>query len=223
MHILVLNAGSSSLKVGMFRSDGGIEEILRATYDRFGDGACEERFWRAGSEEQRRTAGYAGIAEAAAAIPDVLERLRLAAPDAIGHRVVHGGDRFPAPAIIDEPTLHLIEALTPLAPLHNPVNLDMIRLCGQVWPSVPQVAVFDTSFHLSSPAFANTYAVPKPGGRPGCAATAFTAFRTATSRNALPRRSDGRSPNCGSSACIWGAGPASAPSAAVAASTARWA
>ncbi len=80
---------------------------------------------------------------------------------AIGHRVVHGGDRFSAPTVIDDDVLAAIEELTPLAPLHNPSNLAGIRLARSLYPQVPQVAVFDTAFHSSMPETAYRYALPE--------------------------------------------------------------
>jgi acetate kinase len=160
MQILVLNAGSSSLKFGVFHMDGTPLEVLRGSFQRFRGGMCEVRI-RYGGMDERRTAKNAGVAEAATEIPSILGQFGLATPDAIGHRFVHGGDRFPTPAIIEGQTLAWIEALNPLAPLHNPANVEMVRLCRKLWPGLPQVAVFDTSYHLSNPSFATTYAVPK--------------------------------------------------------------
>lgn len=82
-------------------------------------------------------------------------------PQAIGHRVVHGGAKFTAPVVIDEKVLAEIEATVPLAPLHNPPNLEGIRLAQKLWPQAPQVAVFDTAFHQTLPPRAFRYAVPK--------------------------------------------------------------
>jgi len=79
---------------------------------------------------------------------------------AIGHRVVHGGERFSAPALIDDDVVAAIEQLVPLAPLHNPSNLTGIRLARRLYPDVPQVAVFDTAFHSTMPATAYRYALP---------------------------------------------------------------
>jgi len=81
--------------------------------------------------------------------------------DAVGHRVVHGGDRFDAPARVDEELERAIEALEPLAPLHNRAALDGIRRAREALPEVPHVAVFDTAFHRTMPPAASTYAVPR--------------------------------------------------------------
>ncbi|MFN3919388.1 MAG: acetate/propionate family kinase, partial [Methylohalobius sp.] len=94
-------------------------------------------------------------------IAQALQREGLPAPDAVGHRVVHGGARFKAPAVIDEAVLAAIKATIPLAPLHNPPNLEGINLARALWPDAVQVAVFDTAFHQTMPPRAFRYAVPQ--------------------------------------------------------------
>jgi len=162
MHILVFNAGSSSLKFGVFRLDAedGAVEVFKGSYERFREGRSEFRF-RRGDADERGTADIGGIDRAIEAIPGVLHRFGLNDIGAIGHRVVHGGARFSAATILDDATVAEIDALTPLAPLHNPANLRAVRLCRKLWPDLPQVAVFDTAFHATNPPFATTYAVPK--------------------------------------------------------------
>ncbi len=78
----------------------------------------------------------------------------------VGHRVVHGGERFSEAVMVDEQVLQDIEALNPLAPLHNPVNVAGIREALRVFPSVPHVAVFDTAFHHTLPSYAYLYGLP---------------------------------------------------------------
>ena len=162
MHILVFNAGSSSLKFGVFRLDAedGATEVFKGSYERFRDGRSEFRF-RHGDTDERGTADIGDIDRAIEAIPAVLDRFGLTEIGAIGHRVVHGGARFSAATILDDATVAEIDALTPLAPLHNPANLRAVRLCRRLWPDLPQVAVFDTAFHATNPPFATTYAVPR--------------------------------------------------------------
>lgn len=159
MKILVFNAGSSSLKFSVFLADGEANEVFKGSFERFRDGRCEYRF-RRGEIDERGTAECGDVGMAVERVPDVLKRFRAETIDAVGHRVAHGGSQFAAPAILDDRTVDAIEELTPLAPLHNPASLEAIRLCRRLWPTVPQVAVFDTSFHLTNPAFASTYAVP---------------------------------------------------------------
>ncbi|MFK0729013.1 acetate kinase [Rothia sp. BD8] len=80
--------------------------------------------------------------------------------DAVGHRVVHGGERFSAPVIVNNEIVRAIERLAPLAPLHNPANAMGIRAIQRKWPHLPQVVVFDTAFHRSMPEYAWRYALP---------------------------------------------------------------
>ena len=80
---------------------------------------------------------------------------------AVGHRVVHGGDRFAEPALVDDALVAAVRELVPLAPLHNPANLEGMRVARRLFPDVPQVAVFDTAFHQTMPPVAYTYAVPR--------------------------------------------------------------
>ena len=82
-------------------------------------------------------------------------------PDAIGHRVVHGGEAFSASVTINQTVIDTIRKLIPLAPLHNPANLTGIEACREIFPSVPQVAVFDTAFHQTMPSHAFRYAIPE--------------------------------------------------------------
>ena len=80
--------------------------------------------------------------------------------DAIGHRVLHGGSKYSASVLIDDDVLKAIEECIPLGPLHNPANLIGINACAAALPGVPQVAVFDTAFHQTMPAYASTYPIP---------------------------------------------------------------
>ncbi len=84
-----------------------------------------------------------------------------AGPDAIGHRVVHGGEAFSASVAVDQTVIDTIRKLIPLAPLHNPANLTGIEACREIFPSAPQVAVFDTAFHQTMPPHAFRYAIPE--------------------------------------------------------------
>ena len=81
--------------------------------------------------------------------------------EAVGHRIVHGGSRFAEPALVEDALIEEVEQLVPLAPLHNPANLEGLRVARTLFPDVPQVAVFDTAFHQTMPPVAYTYAVPR--------------------------------------------------------------
>lgn len=160
MKILVFNAGSSSLKFGVFDVSERTAHLFKGSFERFRDGACLARAaGPAGSFEQ--DAPHGDIDAAIAAVPDILAQHGIDGLEAVGHRIAHGGAEFEAPARLDPATLGRIEALTPLAPLHNPANLAAIRLARDIWPDLPQFGVFDTAFHMSNPPRATTYAVPK--------------------------------------------------------------
>ncbi len=135
MNVLVLNAGSSSLKYQLVTPETGAV-ALAGTIEGIGDAKPLAR-----------------------AIDEVLSALGERAVDAVGHRVVHGGERFVRAARVDDEVLAGIEAAVPLAPLHNPANLAGIRAARAALPNVPHVAVFDTAFHVRMPRRARTYAI----------------------------------------------------------------
>ena len=160
MRIVVFNAGSSSLKFGVFDHQGAATvQVFKGAFERFRDGGCQARF-EAGTRRESGAAPYPDLAAATAAVPGVLADWGLDGLDAVGHRIAHGGADFAQPALLDDATLARIEALTPLAPLHNPANLEAVRVARKVWPDLPQVGVFDTAFHLTNPPRVTTYAVP---------------------------------------------------------------
>lgn len=163
MNILVLNAGSSSLKFGVFNLQVEDCRVFKGEFEQFQAGQCALHF-RVGGErgsEQHRTLAIAGLSEAFKHLPVLLEEFGFSDIDAIGHRVAHGGERFKEATLIDDEVLAFIESCTPLAPLHNPANLQGIYTGRGLWPGKPQVAVFDTSFHQTVPASAYTYAIPR--------------------------------------------------------------
>ena len=160
MRILVFNAGSSSLKIGVFECGATTRHLLKGGFERFRDGGCTLSL-KSGDRSERGPAPYADLAAATAAVPGILADWGIDGIDAIGHRVVHGGEDHRGPATLDAQTLARIEALTPLAPLHNPANLNAVRLASAVWPDLPHVGVFDTAFHLDNPERVTTYAVPQ--------------------------------------------------------------
>lgn len=167
MRVIVVNSGSSSIKYESFALDG-LGVVSKGLLERIGapDSRLRHRWlgpdgaW----EEVVETRPVAGHREGFAFILEVSGRARAGGPVpavfAVGHRVVHGGERFREPVIIDEAILAAIEGLCPLAPLHNPANLAGIRVMRELLPSVPQVAVFDTAFHQTMPAPAFRYALP---------------------------------------------------------------
>lgn len=158
--ILVINCGSSSLKFKVLPVDGsssvvhGLAECL---------GLADSRLvMEYGSDKIILPLEVGAHRAALAALfrqldaDGLLERIAV-----VGHRVVHGGERFIDSALITDEVIHDIEAVSGLAPLHNPANLLGIRICLARLPTVPQIAVFDTAFHQTMPSAAFTYAIPQ--------------------------------------------------------------
>lgn len=163
MNILVFNAGSSSLKFGVFDMSRDDSRVFKAEFAEFKDGLSVLHY-RIGGEQgtlQQRTETIATVEDAILRVPEILQEFGFAAFDAVGHRVAHGGETFQNATRIDNDVLKHIEDCTPLAPLHNPANLQAIVLSRRLWPDIPQIAVFDTAFHHTIPDRAYTYAVPK--------------------------------------------------------------
>jgi acetate kinase len=165
MKILVCNAGSSSLKFSLFEAEG---ELLPAEGDIDWSTTPTRLVVRCtGQPETREELTLRHHADAIARILDALQAgpaAPLQAPDdvqAVGHRVVHGGERYTEAVRITPEVKQAIDALAELAPLHNPASLDGIKAVEQVLPGVPQVAVFDTAFHATLSEAARTYPVPQ--------------------------------------------------------------
>jgi acetate kinase len=173
VNVLVLNAGSSSLKFQLIRTDqdrilsDGDDRLARGVIDRIGGEALIS--FQAEGSPTRRTA--APVRDHRAAVETALRMVGedAAVPgisgfrdiDAVGHRVVHGGERFSMSVLIDDVVLQQIEDTIDLAPLHNPHNLKGIRAVRDVLGAgVPQAAVFDTAFHHTLPDVAYLYAIP---------------------------------------------------------------
>lgn len=167
MKILVLNSGSSSLKFQLFDlpdlsviASGLIEQIgsehssVRLTFfDSAGAGHVIKKNMVV-AEHGQAIAIMSELLRESGAMINVRELA------GIGHRVVHGGESFHEPSLIDEKVIEAIEELVPLAPLHNPANLTGIRVAMEHASIVPQVAVFDTAFHQSIPEHGYLYALP---------------------------------------------------------------
>ena len=163
MKVLVINTGSSSLKFGIFDLSLADSRIFKAEFSKFSATGCLLT-WRTGGEtagEVTVRSHATSLTEAVEQVPAVLQNYGHEAFDAIGHRVVHGGARFHGATLIDDSVELAIDACGERAPLHNPIALAAIRQCRALWPTLPQVAVFDTAFHQTMPAAAHTYAVPK--------------------------------------------------------------
>lgn len=157
--VLVINSGSSSLKFSLFEMTS-TKEVVSGNADRLNTRNAELT-WHLNGEKQSRTLPNQGHSGALQAVNEIITRLPLKEPLAgIGHRVVHGGETFTDSARVNSSTLQGIEACSSLAPLHNPANLLGIQVMQALYPSVPQVAVFDTAFHQSLDPEAFLYAVP---------------------------------------------------------------
>lgn len=164
MKILVVNCGSSSLKFQLIDSE--TEEVSASGLcERIGlDGAITYKRNEEKYEEE------VALPDHGVAIQKVLDTLldekigvlkSLSEINAIGHRLVHGGEKFASSVVIDEDVIKEIESCNDLAPLHNPANLLGVRACQKVMPGVPNVAVFDTAFHQTMPKKAYLYGLPK--------------------------------------------------------------
>ena len=165
MKILVINAGSSSLKYQLMDPDTG-EIAAKGLCERiYIDGRLTHKNLVKGTKVEREIP-MPSHAEAIDAVLSILvdpEYGVIRSVDeieAVGHRVLHGGDRFIASCIIDEACKQAIRDCIPLGPLHNPANLMGIEACEKAMPGKPQVAVFDTAFHMTMPPKAYRYAIP---------------------------------------------------------------
>lgn len=165
MKVLVINCGSSSLKYQLI--DSASETVLAK-------GLCE-RIGIEGSAITHQSAGkdkkttLADMPDHTVAVKLVIDKLTdkeegvissLQEIDAVGHRIVHGGEKFASSAVLTEEVLQQVEECNDLAPLHNPANLIGIRSCMEVMPGVPMVGVFDTAFHQTMPKKAYMYGIP---------------------------------------------------------------
>ncbi len=138
MKVLVINCGSSSIKYKLFRlPDGKVD--AKGVVEHIGE---------AGSS----------VADHYSGLKAILENMQ--GVELIGHRVVHGGEKFKKPALINKAVIARIRQCSAIAPLHNPANLSGITACSRLLPGVKQVAVFDTAFHQSLPDYAYTYGLP---------------------------------------------------------------
>ncbi|MER5637630.1 acetate kinase [Kitasatospora sp. NPDC002227] len=162
--VLVLNAGSSSVKYQLIDMLAG-SRLAAGLVERIGEpNGRLLHTTRAGLKRERLEV----FPDHGAALKSVAEELTadgvgLDSPElaAIGHRVVHGGQRFTAPTLVTEEVLAEVRRLVPLAPLHNPANITGIEVARALRPDLPQVAVFDTAFHAAMPEYAARYAIDK--------------------------------------------------------------
>ena len=165
--ILTINAGSSSIKFALFELDGGLTSRPVVSGQIDGIGAAAKLIARNPAGKHEIPLDLAGEQETQhqASLSFLLQWLRANHAGwtlaAVGHRVVHGGELFSAPLVVDRDNLRELEQFIPLAPLHQPHNLNGIRAIAMVAPDVRQVACFDTAFHRSNPPVAQAFAIPR--------------------------------------------------------------
>jgi acetate kinase len=164
VNILVINSGSSSIKYQLL--DAGSERRLATgLIERIGEQQARlTQRWGDGQEHEEAVSApdhRTGLAAVFALLERTGVLQDVSKLSGIGHRVVHGGVHFTAPVVVDEDVLAQLEALSDLAPLHNPANITGIEVARELAGGVPQVAVFDTAFHQSLPPHASHYALPR--------------------------------------------------------------
>ena len=191
--ILVLNAGSSSVKFCLFEAAGALSLVYRGEVDGIG---VRPRFVVRDAEgavlEDRQPQDVGGRPlshqDLLGDLLDWIDRhARGLTLVAAGHRVVHGGVRFSAPVLIADAVLEALDQLVPLAPLHQPHNLNAIRALSQIRPGIPQVACFDTAFHGTQPAVAQAFALPQELSKAGVKRYGFHGLSYEYIARALPR------------------------------------
>ena len=165
MKILVLNSGSSSIKYQLFNMKE--EKVLaKGVVERIG---IDDAFLEYENHEGKEVKIESDIEDHARGIELVIDSLlseehgvldSMQEINAVGHRVVHGGEKFAHSTLINEDVIEKMEDVSELAPLHNPPNLAGIKVCKEMMPETPQVGVFDTAFHQSMPEEAYMYAIP---------------------------------------------------------------
>ncbi|MCE8019427.1 acetate kinase [Halomonas sp. MCCC 1A11036] len=155
--VLVINCGSSSIKYALVPSAPD-QPRLTGLAERLGSSDARLK----GTDSQGETFEQSlGAADPTEALEAILGRLEGRLPVAVGHRIVHGGERFTRAALIDDEVVSAIEQTAALAPLHNPANLAGLAATRRLFPGLPQVAVFDTAFHQTLPERAYRYALPE--------------------------------------------------------------
>ena len=162
LNVLALNSGSSSLKFGLYRVGASrIERMVSGEAESIGDksGKCHAEDSR-GNVLLSETGPIPGQREAIIRIRRLLVDAKMPVPDAIGHRIVHGGPKLRRHCLIDDAVLTQLEAASAFAPLHIPSALSVIRFAQEHFPGVPQAACFDTTFHAKMPERAHVLPLP---------------------------------------------------------------
>lgn len=164
--ILAINSGSSSIKFALYDVAGkGRDLTVRAGGQFAGIGDAPQLSIRDAQGKTLVKKEYPAARQHEQLLQDLLAWIEDQASDfnltAAGHRIVHGGEEFTAPTLLDEDVLERLEALVPLAPLHQPHNLAAVRALSGIAPHLPQVACFDTAFHRTQSALATAFALPR--------------------------------------------------------------
>ncbi len=165
MLVLVINAGSSSLKYQLFDMPSG-RVLTKGVFERIGIPGGKNVHTVTGKPkieavyEMKTHTDAIRILTKVLTDPEIGVIRSMSEIDAVGHRILHGGAKFSESVLVDDKVLQAIEECIPLGPLHNPANLMGIRACAEVMGDVPQVAVFDTAFHQTMPEKAFMYAIP---------------------------------------------------------------
>ena len=165
MKILVINAGSSSIKYQLIDMENELV-LAKGLCDRIGIAGGNFKHQPHGKDAYKVEVQMANHSEAIRLVTDALVDKdhgvieSMSEISAVGHRVLHGGEKFSGSVIINDDVIAAIEECCELGPLHNPHNLTGIRACAEIMPNVPQVAVFDTGFHQTMPDYAYLYALP---------------------------------------------------------------
>ena len=165
MNVLVINCGSSSLKYQFINSD--TEEVMaKGLCERIGIDGSQITYQPKGGDKEVTVTPMPDHTVAVQLVIDALTNAQtgmvksLSDIDAVGHRIVHGGEKFASSVVINDEVVKAIEECNDLAPLHNPANLIGINACKKLMPNVPMVAVFDTAFHQTMPPKAYLYGIP---------------------------------------------------------------
>lgn len=165
MNILVINCGSSSLKFQLINSETE-KWIAKGICERIGIDGSMITYTPAGGEKEKKVTPMPDHTEAIRLVLEALTNEKsgvvkhLDQIGAVGHRIVHGGEKFAESTIITDEVMEAIEECNDLAPLHNPANLIGINACRKLMPTTPMVAVFDTAFHQTMPEEAYMYGIP---------------------------------------------------------------
>lgn len=165
MKIFVVNTGSSSLKYQLIDMEGE-RVISKGIVERIGEEGSLMSYTNNGGEKQKIVRTISNHSEAMKLVFEMLTDKSggviksVTEIDAIGHRVVHAGEKYKSSVLITEDVVKALEDCAFFAPLHNPANIKGIRACQEVLPEVPMVGVFDTAFHQTMPEYTFMYALP---------------------------------------------------------------